>query len=63
MEQPDSIANIEERKERLKEEREEILRKLSAKKDKENHIRLLVRLMDVEDELEELSVQKRECDS
>lgn len=63
MEQPDSIANIEERKEKLKEEREEIIRKLSVKKDKENHIRLLVRLMDVEDEMEELSAQKRECDS
>lgn len=60
MEQSESIAEMEERIEKLKEEREEILRKLSTKKEKEKHIRLLVRLMDVEDELEELSSQKRE---
>lgn len=60
MEPSESIAEMEERKEKLREEREEILRKLSAKKEKEKHIRLLVRLMDVEDELEELSSQKRE---
>ncbi|AET66183.1 hypothetical protein Desor_0481 [Desulfosporosinus orientis DSM 765] len=54
-----SIPEMERYKQRLYEEREEILKKISGKKDKEKHVQWIVRLMDIEDELEELAYQQK----